>query len=103
MAKAAIELYPPGFDSIKNFIFPNEDGALLECCSGVLRIRWADDTDSQIGLDGMGKTQSISNYRAIFGSTKLKVDLVLGGSRGTAHFEGSDIAVQVPQSVDSKS
>jgi hypothetical protein len=93
VAKATIEFYAASFNGVEDLVFTNQYGTLLKRRIGVFGVRWADDADSEVGLDRVGETEAVSDYGTIFEGAEFEVDFIFGGGGGAADFKGADVAV----------
>jgi hypothetical protein len=85
-------------DSIEYVLFTYQNssscaGFLLMSCS-----RRAHDTDSRFGLDGVRKSEHVTDDRTVTFCFQTNMDFVFGGSRFATNFESAEIsAVEQPE------
>jgi len=54
----------------------------------------ADDADAEGGVNSVGKTEAIPDYRAILCCAEANSKVILGGGRRSANFEGANVTVR---------
>ncbi len=92
MTDASVEFYASIFDSVEDSILPyyrrtGFDGGICD-----RRLRRAYNTNSDRGIDGVGKAYTVADCRAILESAELEMHFVFGRGGRTADFKGADVA-----------
>ena len=65
MAYTSIKVYTTFLDRVKDNVFSDKGGAGADCLFGCDRVRGADDTNAEGGVDSMRKAEAIANYGAV--------------------------------------
>lgn len=86
MCDTPIKIDVPRFDGFEDARF-SHDVRACECGGFGSRTAFrCDDTDSEIGSDGVGESETIADYGAVSGSFETDVEFVFTARGGAANF-----------------
>lgn len=93
MGDTCVKFDFPFFDCAEYGFFPYDVGA---CCEGGLAcggVPGSYDADSDVGFDGMGEAETVTDYGAVFGGFETEVEFVFGAGGGAADFRGEEVSI----------
>ncbi len=92
MAEASIKFDLTLLDGIKDRFFAHKDSASFESCGSYGAVWRADDTYSEVCLDGMRQLKTIAYGRSILLCAKLHGHIIFGRGCGSTHFESAYVS-----------